>query len=46
MNLCFTDFSHQTLFTDLSKDPTLFTGQGDYQFDVYRLMQAKTGQVY
>lgn len=28
-----------SVYTDLSADPTLFQGSGDYQFDVYRLMQ-------
>ncbi|KAK6639174.1 hypothetical protein RUM43_007444 [Polyplax serrata] len=27
------------LFNDLSVDPTLFTSQGDYQFEIYRMMQ-------
>ena len=35
-----------TVFTDLSADPTLFMGQGDYQFEVYRLMQKENGWVY
>ena len=33
-----------TVFTDLSADPTLFMGQGDYQFEVYRLMQKRMGE--
>ncbi|XP_022249240.1 uncharacterized protein LOC106465607 [Limulus polyphemus] len=28
-----------TVFTDLSNDLTLFTGEGDYQFEIYRLMR-------
>ena len=28
-----------SVFCDLSTDPTLFEGQGDYQFDIYRLMK-------
>ena len=27
------------VFCDLSSDPTLFVGQGDYQFEIYRLMK-------
>jgi len=27
------------VFTDLSQDPTLFTGTNNYQFDIYRLMK-------
>lgn len=30
------------IYNDLSKDPELFTGEGDYQFEVYRLMQKHT----
>ncbi|XP_035672116.1 serine/threonine-protein kinase haspin-like [Branchiostoma floridae] len=29
----------QPLYCDLSADPTLFTGEGDYQFDIYRKMK-------
>lgn len=32
----------EVLFCDLSEDETLFTGQGDYQFDVYRQMKDVT----
>ncbi|XP_071498950.1 uncharacterized protein [Diadema antillarum] len=28
-----------TVYCDLAEDPTLFTGEGDKQFDVYRAMQ-------
>ena len=28
-----------TLFNDLSKDPDLFVAEGDFQFDVYRMMR-------
>ena len=28
-----------TVFCDLSKDPDIFKGKGDYQFEVYRLMK-------
>ena len=30
------------IYNDLSKDPALFTGEGDYQFEVYRHMQKHT----
>ncbi|XP_072379922.1 uncharacterized protein Haspin [Diabrotica undecimpunctata] len=29
------------IFNDLGLDPDLFTAEGDYQFDIYRLMQDK-----
>ncbi|XP_078589063.1 uncharacterized protein LOC144869549 isoform X2 [Branchiostoma floridae x Branchiostoma japonicum] len=29
----------QPLYCDLSADPTLFTGEGDFQFDIYRKMK-------
>ncbi|CAG9830334.1 unnamed protein product [Diabrotica balteata] len=29
------------IFNDLGLDPDLFTAEGDYQFDIYRLMQEK-----
>ncbi|WAR21319.1 HASP-like protein, partial [Mya arenaria] len=32
-----------TVFTDLSVDPALFEGKGDYQFDIYRLMKEGNG---
>ncbi|EDO31137.1 predicted protein, partial [Nematostella vectensis] len=28
-----------TVFCDLSEDESMFTGQGDYQFDIYRKMR-------
>ena len=28
-----------TVFCNLAEDESLFTGKGDYQFDVYRLMK-------
>ncbi|XP_066151475.1 uncharacterized protein [Euwallacea fornicatus] len=31
-----------SIFTDLADDPELFTSQGNYQFDIYRLMRDKT----
>uniref|UniRef100_V5GYG3 non-specific serine/threonine protein kinase n=1 Tax=Anoplophora glabripennis TaxID=217634 RepID=V5GYG3_ANOGL len=31
------------IFNDLSLDPDLFTAEGDYQFEVYKLMQKKNG---
>lgn len=31
------------IYTDLGKDCDLFNGSGDYQFEVYRLMQKKNG---
>jgi serine/threonine-protein kinase haspin len=27
------------IFNDLATDPTLFTAQGEYQFDIYRMMK-------
>lgn len=30
------------IYNDLSEDPDLFTGSGDYQFEIYRLMQTAT----
>ncbi|XP_065182861.1 uncharacterized protein LOC135813783 [Sycon ciliatum] len=32
-----------TVFCDLAADPTLFTGKGDFQFEVYRLMRTELG---
>lgn len=31
------------VYADLAADPTLFTGENDYQFDIYRLMQKANG---
>ena len=28
-----------TVFCNMAEDESLFTGRGDYQFDVYRLMK-------
>ncbi|XP_043583360.1 uncharacterized protein LOC122568084 isoform X2 [Bombus pyrosoma] len=30
-----------SVFNDLASDPTLFTAQGEYQFEIYRLMRDK-----
>ena len=32
-----------TVFTDMSKDPTMFQGEGDYQFDIYRFTKEENG---
>ncbi|KAK5866101.1 hypothetical protein PBY51_020317 [Eleginops maclovinus] len=32
-----------TVSCDISKDESLFMGQGDYQFDIYRLMRQQNG---
>lgn len=34
------------IFNDLALDPALFTAQGEYQFEIYRLMREKTGLVF
>ena len=34
------------VFTDLSVDETLFTGKGDYQFDVYRLVKQENRNLW
>ncbi|XP_046744145.1 serine-rich adhesin for platelets isoform X2 [Diprion similis] len=31
------------IFNDLALDPALFTAQGEYQFEIYRMMQDKIG---
>lgn len=33
------------VYNDLSQDEELFTAEGDYQFEIYRLMQEKNGYV-
>lgn len=33
------------VYNDLSHDEELFTAEGDYQFEIYRLMQEKNGYV-
>ncbi len=33
------------VFCDLAKDPSMFEGYGDYQFDVYRLIKEDNGWV-
>ena len=35
-----------TVSCDISKDEELFMGQGDYQFDIYRLMRQENGSVH
>lgn len=32
-----------TIYNDLAKDPDLFAAEGDYQFEIYRLMRQKNG---
>jgi hypothetical protein len=34
-----------TVSCDISNEEELFTGQGDYQFDIYRLMRQANGSV-
>lgn len=34
-----------TVSCDISEDEELFMGQGDYQFDIYRLMRQENGSV-
>lgn len=36
-------FDGVCIFNDLSLDPDLFTASGDYQFEVYKLMQKQNG---
>lgn len=35
-------FRNLCLYQDLATDPELFEANGDYQFDIYRLMKAQT----
>ena len=35
-----------TVFCNLATDETLFLGEGDYQFDIYRKMKEINGQVF
>nr|CAH7736836.1 unnamed protein product [Callosobruchus chinensis] len=37
------EYDGVVIFNDLSLDPDLFTAEGDYQFDIYRLMQKENG---
>ena len=41
MNTYNADGEH--LFLDLTKDVELFQGEGEYQFDIYRMMKEKNG---
>lgn len=34
-----------TVSCDISADEELFMGQGDYQFDIYRMMREENGSV-
>lgn len=34
------DCNGTVLFNDLTKDPEMFQGVGDYQFEIYRIMRA------
>lgn len=33
---------NKPIYNDLSGDPQLFTSDGDYQFEIYRLMRNET----
>ena len=35
-----------TVSCDISNDEELFMGQGDYQFEIYRLMRQENGSVF
>ncbi|KAJ8941061.1 hypothetical protein NQ318_006835 [Aromia moschata] len=37
------EYDGVVIFNDLSLDPDLFTAEGDYQFEIYKLMQKKNG---
>lgn len=37
------EYDGVVIFNNLALDPDLFLGEGDYQFDIYRLMQEKNG---
>lgn len=37
------EFDGVVIFNDLSLDKDLFTAKGDYQFEIYRLMQKRNG---
>ena len=34
------------VFNDLGQDPSLFESQGDYQFEIYRMMKNATGYYF
>lgn len=35
--------NNHTLFNNLAKDPDLFVAEGDFQFEVYRMMRKAVG---
>ena len=37
------EFDEVVVFNDLSLDSDLFVAKGDYQFEIYRLMQKSNG---